>query len=175
MRSGSSRTSGSSTSACRARMATNWPRGLRAGSQLPELYLVAITGWGREEDRRAMAAGFDDHLTKPALRRRLPRSSPGGFMRPSTPSSARKSAAAKHQEAQGCARDHSATPWPCRTSEARCRMRAVREELILAVVLGWCRSTTTRTVLRAGGADVEGPSSPPFAARHTCLRRTKVR
>ena len=74
---------------------------LRADSQLPELYLVAITGWGREEDRRAMAAGFDDHLTKPALRRRLPRSSPGGFVRPSTPSSARKSAAAKHQEAQG--------------------------------------------------------------------------
>jgi CheY-like chemotaxis protein len=29
--------------------------------------LVALTGWGQEEDqRRAYAAGFDHHLTKPA-------------------------------------------------------------------------------------------------------------
>ncbi|MBN8281348.1 MAG: hypothetical protein J0M16_12125, partial [Gammaproteobacteria bacterium] len=28
--------------------------------------LVALTGWGQEEDRRsALAAGFDGHLTKP--------------------------------------------------------------------------------------------------------------
>jgi CheY-like chemotaxis protein len=28
--------------------------------------LVAVSGWGREEDRRrAFAAGFDQHLTKP--------------------------------------------------------------------------------------------------------------
>jgi CheY-like chemotaxis protein len=28
--------------------------------------LVAVTGWGQEEDRRrAMEAGFDHHLTKP--------------------------------------------------------------------------------------------------------------
>ncbi len=31
------------------------------------VYLVALTGWGQEEDqRRAQAAGFDRHLTKPA-------------------------------------------------------------------------------------------------------------
>jgi CheY-like chemotaxis protein len=29
--------------------------------------LIALTGYGQEEDRRrAMAAGFDEHLTKPA-------------------------------------------------------------------------------------------------------------
>src|SRR5690606_3844540 len=28
--------------------------------------IIALTGWGRDEDkRRAMAAGFDQHLTKP--------------------------------------------------------------------------------------------------------------
>ncbi len=32
-----------------------------------EMVLVAITGWGQEEDkRRATEAGFDAHLTKPA-------------------------------------------------------------------------------------------------------------
>jgi CheY-like chemotaxis protein len=31
-----------------------------------ELTLVAVTGWGQEEDRRrALAAGFDHHLVKP--------------------------------------------------------------------------------------------------------------
>jgi CheY-like chemotaxis protein len=31
------------------------------------LRLIALTGWGSEEDvRRARAAGFDHHLTKPA-------------------------------------------------------------------------------------------------------------
>ena len=31
------------------------------------VYLVALTGWGQEEDeRRAVAAGFDRHVTKPA-------------------------------------------------------------------------------------------------------------
>jgi signal transduction histidine kinase/ActR/RegA family two-component response regulator len=40
---------------------------LRNDLQLSELFLVAITGWGQEEDRRrALAAGFDAHLTKPA-------------------------------------------------------------------------------------------------------------
>jgi CheY-like chemotaxis protein len=30
------------------------------------LYLVALTGWGQDDDkRRAAAAGFDLHLTKP--------------------------------------------------------------------------------------------------------------
>ena len=31
------------------------------------MYLIAVTGWGQEEDRRqAMEAGFDAHVTKPA-------------------------------------------------------------------------------------------------------------
>jgi CheY-like chemotaxis protein len=31
------------------------------------VFLVALTGWGQEEDqRRAYAAGFDRHVTKPA-------------------------------------------------------------------------------------------------------------
>ena len=40
---------------------------LRDDTHLPGLFLVAITGWGQEEDRRrALAAGFDAHMTKPA-------------------------------------------------------------------------------------------------------------
>jgi signal transduction histidine kinase/CheY-like chemotaxis protein len=40
---------------------------LRRDARLAGLFLVAITGWGQEEDRRrALAAGFDAHLTKPA-------------------------------------------------------------------------------------------------------------
>ena len=32
----------------------------------PEVFIVAITGWGQEEDRqRAREAGFDHHFTKP--------------------------------------------------------------------------------------------------------------
>jgi CheY-like chemotaxis protein len=39
---------------------------LRATSWGNAIILVAITGWGQPEDkRRAMAAGFDRHLTKP--------------------------------------------------------------------------------------------------------------
>ena len=34
---------------------------------IPGPYLVAVTGWGTEQDRAdAIAAGFDAHLTKPA-------------------------------------------------------------------------------------------------------------
>ena len=30
------------------------------------MHLIAITGWGQDEDkRRALGAGFDFHLTKP--------------------------------------------------------------------------------------------------------------
>ena len=30
------------------------------------MLLIALTGWGQEEDkRRALASGFDHHLTKP--------------------------------------------------------------------------------------------------------------
>jgi signal transduction histidine kinase/ActR/RegA family two-component response regulator len=39
---------------------------LRADAVTQMAYLVAITGYGRDEDRqRALAAGFDQHLTKP--------------------------------------------------------------------------------------------------------------
>jgi CheY-like chemotaxis protein len=32
-----------------------------------EIILVALTGWGQDDDKReARAAGFDHHLTKPA-------------------------------------------------------------------------------------------------------------
>jgi CheY-like chemotaxis protein len=41
-------------------------RRLRADPQVGRVRLVALTGWGAEADRRrAMAAGFDHHLTKP--------------------------------------------------------------------------------------------------------------
>lgn len=36
------------------------------------IYLAALTGWGQPEDRlRAMAAGFDQHILKPATLRVL--------------------------------------------------------------------------------------------------------
>jgi CheY-like chemotaxis protein len=39
---------------------------LRANPALPQPWLVALTGWGTDEDRRqAKAAGFDRHLVKP--------------------------------------------------------------------------------------------------------------
>ncbi len=41
-------------------------RRLRAQRPAPGLMLVAVTGWGTEEDqRRSAEAGFDHHLTKP--------------------------------------------------------------------------------------------------------------
>ena len=41
-------------------------RALRADPRLARTTLIALTGWGAEDDRRrAMDAGFDDHLTKP--------------------------------------------------------------------------------------------------------------
>jgi CheY-like chemotaxis protein len=42
-------------------------RAIRLIDDLRPVYLVAMTGYGLEEDRqRALAAGFDHHLTKPA-------------------------------------------------------------------------------------------------------------
>ncbi len=39
---------------------------VRRGPKGAHMRLVALTGWGQTEDRRrALAAGFDDHLTKP--------------------------------------------------------------------------------------------------------------
>ena len=41
-------------------------RGIRATSAGQSLTLCALTGWGQAEDkRRALEAGFDQHLTKP--------------------------------------------------------------------------------------------------------------
>jgi two-component system, sensor histidine kinase len=42
-------------------------RSFRADPELRSAYLIALSGYGQEEDRRrALAAGFDTHLTKPA-------------------------------------------------------------------------------------------------------------
>ncbi len=59
---------------------------LRREPSLDGIYLVALTGYGGESDRRRSAeVGFDDHLVKPvefdALRRVMERTqvgSPGG-------------------------------------------------------------------------------------------------
>ena len=42
-------------------------RAIRADSSLRAVRLIALTGYGEQEDRRrAERAGFDSHLTKPA-------------------------------------------------------------------------------------------------------------
>ena len=42
-------------------------RAFRADPELRSAFLIALTGYGQEEDRRrALDAGFDAHLTKPA-------------------------------------------------------------------------------------------------------------
>ena len=42
-------------------------RRIRADRRFDTLRLVALTGWGEDQDReRSLAAGFDDHLVKPA-------------------------------------------------------------------------------------------------------------
>lgn len=42
-------------------------RAFRADPDLKSAFLIALTGYGQEEDRRrALEAGFDAHLTKPA-------------------------------------------------------------------------------------------------------------
>jgi PAS domain S-box-containing protein len=47
-------------------------RRLRLTDQGKNVRLIALTGWGQDEDkRRARAAGFDDHLTKPVDPTRL--------------------------------------------------------------------------------------------------------
>ena len=47
-------------------------RSLRAGPRGPERLLVALTGYGQPEDRRrALDAGFDDHIVKPVDPNRL--------------------------------------------------------------------------------------------------------
>jgi CheY-like chemotaxis protein len=42
-------------------------RRIRSESSVRDLFIVALTGWGQEQDKqRAHDAGFDAHLTKPA-------------------------------------------------------------------------------------------------------------
>ena len=42
-------------------------RQLRANPRSAGAYIVALTGWGQDQDKeRAMKSGFDTHLTKPA-------------------------------------------------------------------------------------------------------------
>lgn len=42
-------------------------RRMRADPRFDSALLVALTGWGQDEDRRqSREAGFDHHLTKPA-------------------------------------------------------------------------------------------------------------
>jgi signal transduction histidine kinase/ActR/RegA family two-component response regulator len=47
-------------------------RAVRARSELQSVFLVALTGWSQREDRRrTRAAGFDEHIVKPAEARAL--------------------------------------------------------------------------------------------------------
>ena len=42
-------------------------RRIRANPANRQISLIALTGWGQDEDRRrSVAAGFDHHLVKPA-------------------------------------------------------------------------------------------------------------
>ena len=43
-------------------------RAIRALKLAPSPFIVALTGWGRDDDRqRTKAAGFDLHLVKPVV------------------------------------------------------------------------------------------------------------
>ena len=54
------------TSACPGWTATRWPGACEALEGLDQALLVALTGYGQEEDRRrSHEAGFDHHLVKP--------------------------------------------------------------------------------------------------------------
>jgi two-component system, chemotaxis family, CheB/CheR fusion protein len=44
---------------------------VRATPRGPEVLIVAVTGWGQEEDRERTVAAFDAHLTKPVDTQRL--------------------------------------------------------------------------------------------------------
>jgi len=42
-------------------------RRIRERAEFDHMTLIALTGWGQDEDRRrAQTAGFDHHLVKPA-------------------------------------------------------------------------------------------------------------
>jgi CheY-like chemotaxis protein len=59
-------------------------RRLRADPRFSEILLLALTGWGRDDDKeKARSAGFDAHLTKPvdieAVKALLRRNASGGL------------------------------------------------------------------------------------------------
>ena len=62
---------------------------LRAQPGSASLMLVALTGYGQEDDRRPPEAGFDHHLVKPIdpfdLRNLLARVAPTGHGNPGHP------------------------------------------------------------------------------------------
>jgi CheY-like chemotaxis protein len=71
-------------------------RRLKEGPALPDLLLVALTGWGQDEDRRrTREAGFHHHFVKPVdpddLRRLLARSRPARPGEKSPPPTGRES------------------------------------------------------------------------------------
>ena len=71
-------------------------RTIRRSDQGATVYLVALTGYGRPEDRaRALAAGFDVHLVKPLEIERV-----NELMRAATPS-ARSSQPAERERGTG--------------------------------------------------------------------------
>ena len=61
-------TSFSSTSDCRAWTVINWPPVFARDETVKDATLIAISGYGQEEDLRlAKEAGFDHHLVKPIV------------------------------------------------------------------------------------------------------------
>jgi len=49
-----------------ASTATPWPNKIRETERGKLIRLIAVTGYGQEQDRRrALESGFDDHLVKP--------------------------------------------------------------------------------------------------------------
>ena len=60
------------TSACPTSTATRSARRIRGLEGVPQPRLIALTGWGQEQDKKLAAqAGFDDHWTKPVDSERL--------------------------------------------------------------------------------------------------------
>ena len=75
-------------------------RQMRADSRLAGVRLIAITGYGRAEDRRrSAAAGFDDHLVKPVDLATLERSLATRAARTKTPSESEERSYGQHATA----------------------------------------------------------------------------
>jgi signal transduction histidine kinase/CheY-like chemotaxis protein len=84
---------------------------LRADPGLRGMFLVAITGWGQEEDRRrALAAGFDAHMTKPAEPEALAALLAGRFAPRAAAASAAPSASAEPAASAASAKPAPSSP-----------------------------------------------------------------